>query len=80
MSAAATIVLECRGSGIASVAPVRCNEVRLNMGPGILWLMYAGIEGLLNSASDSQRMRGENLLETGKVRESTIKALGRRSL
>jgi hypothetical protein len=78
-SAAASIVLVWRGAGIASVAPVRCNEVRLNVGPGTLWLMYGGIEGLSSSDLDSQGMKGGNPLETGKVRESTIKPLGRHS-
>ena len=78
-SAAATIALVWRGTGIASVAPVRCNEVRLNVGPGTLWLLYAGIEGLSSSDLDSQGMKRGNPLETGKVRESTIKPLGRRA-
>lgn len=34
--------------------------MRLNRGAGILWLMYGGIEGLLNLAWDGQNVRGES--------------------
>ena len=74
-SAAATIVLVWRGTGIASVAPVRCSEVRVNVGPGTLWLMYGGIEGLSSSDLDSQGMKGEILWKLGRYEKVQLSRL-----